>query len=72
MNDHARIKVTLDADMNRCAREEFSIALQGRKMTNDLVEGAGREGRIVGMDLATKIGTEMISIFVAKVLRANI
>ncbi|MDB4438210.1 hypothetical protein N9195_01325 [bacterium] len=71
-NDHASLEVTFDADGNVVSARS-AIALQGRKVTSDLVEGTGKVGaRIVGMDLATKIGTEMISSLSAKVLRENI
>jgi hypothetical protein len=71
-DDHASLEVTFDVDGNVVSARS-SIALQGRRVTSDLVEGTGKMGaRFVGMDLAAKVGTEMISSLSAKVLRENI
>jgi hypothetical protein len=71
-DDHASLEVTFDADGNVVSARS-SIALQGRRVTSDLVEGTGKLGtRIAGMDLAAKVGAEMIAGLSAEVLRENI
>jgi hypothetical protein len=71
-DDHASLEVTFDADGNVVSARS-SIALQGRRVTSDLVEGTGKLGaRFAGMDLAAKVGAEMIASLSAKVLRENI
>lgn len=71
-DDHASLEVTFDKE-GGVVSARSSIALQGRRVTSDLVEGTGRFGaQLVGMDLATKVGTEMISSLSAKILREQI
>jgi hypothetical protein len=71
-DDHASLEVTFDGEGNVVSARS-SIALQGKKVTSDLVEGTGKLGaRLVGLDLAGKVGTEMISDLSAKILRENI
>lgn len=71
-DDHASLEVTFDADGNVVSARS-SIALQGRRVTSDLVEGTGKLGaHFAGMDLAAKVGAEMIASLSAKVLRENI
>lgn len=71
-DDHASLEVAFDENGNVVSARS-SIALQGKRVTSDLVEGTGRLGaRLVGMDLAGKVGTEMISDLSAKILRENI
>lgn len=71
-DDHASLEVTFDADGNVVSARS-SIALQGRRVTSDLVEGTGKLGtRFAGMDLAAKVGAEMIAGLSAEVLRENI
>ncbi|MDB4809232.1 hypothetical protein OAH21_00810 [bacterium] len=71
-DDHASLEVTFDADGNVVSARS-SIALQGRRVTSDLVEGTGKLGaRFAGMDLAAKVGAEMIASLSAKVPRENI
>ncbi len=71
-DDHASLEVTFDEEGNVVSARS-SIALQGKKVTSDLVEGTGKLGaRFVGLDLAGKVGTEMISDLSAKILRENI
>lgn len=71
-DDHASLEVTFDQDGNVVSARS-SIALQGKKVTSDLVEGTGKAGtKLVGMDLAAKVGTEMITSLTAKILRENI
>lgn len=71
-DDHASLEVTFDGDGNIVSCRS-SIALQGKRVTSDLVEGTGRLGAsLVGMELAAKVGTEMISNLSAKILRENL
>ena len=70
-DDHASLEVTFDKDGNVVSGRS-AIALQGKKETCDLIEGSGKMGsKLVGMDLAAKVGTEMISSHSAKILREN-
>ena len=71
-DDHASLDVTFDKDGNIVSARS-SIALQGKKVTSDLIEGTGELGAsLVGMELAAKVGTEMISSLSAKILRENL
>lgn len=71
-DDHASLEVTFDKDGNVVSARS-SIALQGRRVTSDLIEGTGKLGaQLVGMDLAAKVGTEMISNLSGKILREQI
>ena len=70
-DDHASLEVTFDKDGNVVSGRS-SIGLQGKKETCDLIEGSGKMGsKLVGMDLAAKVGAEMISSHSAKILREN-
>ncbi|MGJ8695120.1 MAG: hypothetical protein ACSHYF_02300 [Verrucomicrobiaceae bacterium] len=71
-DDHASLEVTFDADgVVESARS--SIALQGKRVTSDLVAGTGKLGAsAVGLERAAKIGTEMVADLSAKILRENI
>lgn len=71
-DDHASLEVTFDGDGNVVSARS-SIALQGRRVTSDLIEGTGRFGaRLVGMDLAAKVGTEMVTNLSSKILKEQI
>jgi len=71
-DDHASLDVTFDKDGN-IVSARTSIALQGKKVTSDLIEGTGKLGAsLVGLELAAKVGTEMISSLSAKILRENL
>ena len=71
-DDHASLEVTFDAE-GQVVSARSSIALQGRRVTSDLVAGTGRLGaELVGMDRAGKVGAEMISNLSAKILREKI
>jgi hypothetical protein len=71
-DDHASLEVTFDAEGNVVSARS-SIALQGRRVTSDLIEGTGRLGaRLVGMDLAAKVGTEMVSNLSSKIFKEKI
>ena len=71
-DDHASLEITFDKEGN-VSSARSSIALQGRRVTSDLIEGTGKLGaQLIGMDLAAKVGTEMISNLSGKILRENI
>ncbi len=71
-DDHSSLEVTFDKKGD-IVTARSSIALQGKKVTSDLIEGTGKLGaRLVGMELAARVGTEMISNLSAKILRENI
>ncbi len=71
-DDHSSLNVTFDKHGDIVSARS-SIALQGKKVTSDLIEGTGKLGaRLVGMELAARVGTEMVSSLSAKILRENI
>jgi hypothetical protein len=71
-DDHSSLDVTFDK-VGNIVSARSSIALQGKKVTSDLIEGTGKLGAsLVGMELAAKVGTEMVSNLSAKILRENI
>lgn len=71
-DDHASLEITFDKDGNVVSARS-SIALQGKKVTSDLIEGTGKLGAsLVGMELAAKVGTEMVTSLSAKIMRENI
>lgn len=71
-DDHASLEITFDKDGNVVSASS-SIALQGKKVTSDLIEGTGKLGtKVAGMDVATKVGAEMVANLSAKILRENI
>lgn len=50
-----------------------SIALQGRRITSDLIADSGKLGaKAVGLDRATRVGAEMVANLSAKILRENV
>jgi hypothetical protein len=60
-DDHASLEVTFDKGGNVVSGRS-SIGLQAKKEACDLVQGSGKMcSKLVGMDLAAKVGTEMIS-----------
>ncbi len=71
-DDHASLEVTFDKDGNIVSARS-TIALQGKRVTSDLIESSSKFGAsVVGMERAAKIGTEMVSSISAKILRENI
>jgi len=71
-DDHASLAVTFDAEGN-VETAKSSLALQGKRVTSDLIAGTGKLGaNLVGLDRAAKIGAEMVANLSAKILRENI
>ncbi|MDB4354122.1 hypothetical protein N9Z02_02345 [Akkermansiaceae bacterium] len=71
-DDHASLSVTFDKD-GHVESAKSSLALQGKRVTSDLIAGTGKLGAsVAGLDRAAKIGAEMVANLTAKVLRENI
>ena len=71
-DDHASLSVTFDKD-GHVESAKSSLALQGKRVTSDLIAGTGKLGaNVAGLDRAAKIGAEMVANLTAKVLRENI
>ncbi len=71
-DDHASLEVTFAPD-GTVESARSSLALQGKRVTSDLIAGTGKLGaNIVGLDRAAKVGAEMVANLTAKVLRENI
>ncbi|MDB4265278.1 hypothetical protein N9891_00860 [bacterium] len=71
-DDHSSLEITFDRDGNVVSARS-SIALQGKKVTSDLIEGTGKLGaNLAGLQLAAKVGAEMVSRLSANILRENI
>ena len=49
------------------------MALQGKRVTSDLIAGTGKLGaNVAGLDRAAKVGAELLANLSAKILRENI
>lgn len=71
-NDHASLELTFDKDSN-IDTARSTIALQGRKISSDLIQGGAKAGAsVVGMDRAAKVGTDLIGNLTSKLLREEI
>lgn len=71
-NDYASLQVSFRADGSvELARS--SIALQGRRITSDLIADSGKLGaKAVGLGRTARVGAEMVANLSAKVLRENV
>ncbi len=70
--DHASLEITVDKEGNVVAARS-SLALQGKRMTSDLIRATGKLGaKVVGLEQAAKIGADMVADLSAKVLREEI
>ena len=71
-DDHASLELTFDGDGN-VATARSTIALQGRKISSDLIEGGVKAGAsVVGVERAAKVGTDLIGNLSAKLLREKV
>lgn len=71
-DDHASLELTYTGD-GEIATARSTIALQGRKVTSDLIRGGSAAGTsLLGMDRAMKVGTDLMADVSAKLLRENI
>ncbi|MGC6427675.1 MAG: hypothetical protein ACON5H_11870 [Akkermansiaceae bacterium] len=71
-DDHASLEVTFRAD-GTVESARSSIALQGRRITSDLITDTGKFGaKAAGLDRAAKVGLDMVSNLSSKVFRENV
>jgi len=71
-DDHAMLEITVDKQ-GRIVSAQSSIAIQGRSVTSDVIRGGTDAGqKIVGVDRAVEIGTNLIADISAKMLREKI
>lgn len=71
-DDHASLELTVDKNGNVVAARS-SLALQGKRVTSDLIRGTGKLGTsVAGMQGATKIGVDLVADLSEKMLREKI
>jgi hypothetical protein len=71
-DDHASLEVTFAPD-GTVESARSSLALQGKRVTSDLIAGTGKLGaNVAGLDRAAKVGAELLANLSAKILRENI
>lgn len=71
-DDHASLEVTFRAD-GTVESARSSIALQGRRITSDLITDTGKIGvKAAGLDRAAKVGLDMVTNLSSKVFRENV
>jgi len=67
-DDHAMLEITVSAK-GSIESAQSTIAIQGRSITSDLIRGGNDAGqKLVGMDRAVKIGTDLVADLTAKML----
>ncbi len=71
-DDHASLELFFDKDGNVVSARS-SLALQGKRVTSDLIRSTGELGKVVpGLDGAAKVGTDLVADLSSKILRENI
>ena len=71
-DDHASLEITFRAD-GTVESARSSIALQGRRITSDLITDTGKIGaKAAGLDRAAKVGLDMVTNLSAKIFRENV
>ena len=71
-DDHAVLEITVSAKGN-IESAQSTIAIQGRAITSDLIRSGNDAGqKLVGMDRAVKIGTDLVADLSAKLLLEKI
>jgi hypothetical protein len=71
-DDHAVLEITVSAKGN-IESAQSTIAIQGRSITTDLIRSGTDAGqKLVGMDRAVQIGTDLVADLSAKMLREKI
>lgn len=71
-NDHAMLEITVDRN-GKPVSAQSSIAIQGRSVTSDIIRGGTEAGqKVVGVDRAVQIGSDLVADISAKMLREKI
>jgi hypothetical protein len=71
-NDHAVLEITIAPNGN-IESAQSTIAIQGRSITTDLIRSGNEAGKkLVGMDRAVQIGTDLVADLTAKMLQEKI
>ena len=71
-DDHATLEITLAANGN-IESAQSTIAIQGRSITTDLIRSGNEAGKkLVGVDRAVQIGTDLVADLTAKMLQEKI
>ena len=71
-DDHASLEINVDSKGNIISARS-TIALQGKKVSSDLIRSTGKLGSsVAGLEKAAKIGTDLVADLTAKILRENI
>jgi hypothetical protein len=71
-DDHAVLEITVSAKGN-LESAQSTIAIQGRSITTDLIRTGTEAGqKLVGVDRAVKIGTDLVADLTSKMLREKI
>lgn len=71
-DDHAVLEITVSKD-GMMSSAQSTIAIQGRSITSDLIRGGTDAGqKLVGVDRAVQIGTDLVADLSAKLLREKI
>lgn len=71
-DDHAVLEITISAK-GEIESAQSTIAIQGRSITSDLIRSGNEAGqKLVGMDRAVQIGTDLVADVSAKLLREKL
>ena len=71
-DDHAVLELGFDQH-GEIVSAQSTIALQGRKITSDVIQGGTKLGtNVVGVDRVVKVGTDLIGSLTAKMLREKV
>lgn len=71
-DDHASLELSFD-EAGNVSTAQSTIALQGRKISSDLIQGGTKAGAsLVGLDRAAKVGTDLIGNLSSKMLREKV
>ncbi len=71
-DDHATLEITIAANGN-IESAQSTIAIQGRSITTDLIRSGNEAGKkLVGVDRAVQIGTDLVADLTAKLLQEKI
>ncbi|MCX6877317.1 MAG: hypothetical protein NTW21_26440 [Verrucomicrobia bacterium] len=71
-DDHAVLEITVSASGN-IESAQSTIAIQGRSITTDLIRSGSEAGKkLVGVDRAVQIGTDLVADLTAKMLQEKL
>ena len=71
-DDHASLELSFDRN-GEIVSAQSTIALQGRKITSDLIQGSTKLGTsAAGLDRVVKVGTDLVGSLTAKMLREKV